>query len=44
MDPKNCPRCGRPMPVGAPHAEGSIGQYECRSCNVYVPIPAPPRG
>lgn len=38
-----CPKCGHPMPIGAPHGSG-IGQYECRSCNVYIPIPAPPRG
>jgi hypothetical protein len=33
-----CPTCGVPMPIGAPHG-GGIGQYECRRCNVYVPIP-----
>lgn len=44
MAEKKCPRCGRPMPVGAPHSDGAIAQYECRGCNVYIPTPATPRG
>jgi ribosomal protein L37AE/L43A len=31
----NCPKCGRPMAMGAPHGPWPV-QYECRPCNVYV--------
>lgn len=35
---KTCPKCGRPMAVGSPHGPG-VGQWECRPCGVYIPIP-----
>ena len=34
-----CPKCGRQMPQGAPHGPGT-SQYECRSCNVFIPCRA----
>lgn len=33
----NCPKCNRPMVCGAPHGP-SMAQWECRPCNVYIPI------
>lgn len=33
----NCPKCGRQMPKGVAHGPGSV-QYECRSCNVFIPV------
>lgn len=27
---QECPKCGRPMTQGAPHADGDIYQWECR--------------
>lgn len=32
-----CPKCGQDMPIGSPHGAGE-GQYECRRCNVFIPI------
>ena len=27
---KECPKCGRPMAQGAPHADGDAYQWECK--------------
>ncbi len=33
----NCPKCNQPMACGAPHTSAPV-QYECRRCNVYIPV------
>ncbi len=33
----NCPKCNQPMTCGAPHGPWAV-QYECRRCNVYIPV------
>lgn len=36
---KNCPRCGADMTRGAPHVDGPVVQWECRSCGKIVVEP-----
>ena len=33
-----CPHCQREMNRGVAHDERYLTQYECRPCNVYVPV------
>jgi len=33
-----CPKCGRDMVRGAPHADGSIWQWECNACGAVISV------